>query len=418
MNQKHSIRRRIFFLFAGFTLFTCLCYSFLLLAYSWVVEDNVFNRILSEEARYIEAHHAATGQLPKPRHAFLSLYENWQTLPANIYKQHLKDPDQIEFSGANGGTIHLTPITLGANTYVLVADVTAFEVGGDYLPYVSASLVFFLIVFSLFAAAAAWPVARAATKPLLQLKHQVEVLDVKTFEGGLAATFPENEVGYLAHEIERSLLHIQAILKRETDFTRDVSHELRTPVTVLKNLATQLPESGTLTGRQVQQFKMSVQELELTIETLLALARDESHELTALVLRHELENCLVQHTSITESSPLQLDIRVPSTFRVTANPNLLRHMLNNLVRNALLHGDMSKLVIQAEDKYIVFSNPVGQENCSSKMPEIESHPTPKYRGMGLGLYLIKRIAEVFGWQVSTKEEGGIFYAAIDLEPKA
>ncbi|WP_262690056.1 sensor histidine kinase [Kordiimonas aestuarii] len=406
MGDKHSIRGRIYRLFAVFTLVTCASYSLLLLAYSWVVEDNVFNKIVSTEANYIAEHFNATGELAEPRAPFLTLYESWDALPGGIYQLHLQEPERIEFTGPHGGTLHLRSIRLAESTRVLVADVSAFEVGGEYLPYVGLTLALILVFFSAAALLIAWPVARAASAPLVELKEKVEAIDLDTLEPGFAASFPENEIGYLAREIERSLLHIKAMLKRESDFTRDVSHELRTPTTILKNLAQHLTAGGTLTARQSVQLTVAVQELEHTTDTLLALAREESQAMEPLVFLHALEDCVVRHVDLVAREDFDMRIDVPATLKVSANRHLLTLLINNLLTNAVAHSAAPALAISARDGTVIFENPAGEPLTGD--PLSSQSKGPRSSGLGQGLYLVRRIADALGWRVEAGVTGGVF----------
>ena len=406
MAKAHSIKRRIYILFASFTLFTCLSYSILLLGYSWVVEDNVFNRIVSDEADYIQTQFAENGTIIEPRSPFLTLYESWQALPVSIYQQHLRDPAQIEFTGDDIGTLHLRPIELGTETYILVADVSVFEVGGKYLPYISLSLIAVLVLFSLLALAFAWPVASAASKPLIQLKNNVEAIDLKEFKSGFAKDFPNNEIGFLAHEIERSMLHIQTVLKRESDFTRDVSHELRTPTTILKNLASQAEENPALSPKQIDHLTGAVQDLEQTIDTLLALAREETQHLQAIVFLNALENCIIKNMALSKQEDFELDIDIPQDLTIEANANLLALLINNLLMNALTYASEKRLKIYTCENTIVFENPAAR--YEGKNPMDDRNKGENSKGLGLGLYLVERICTVFGWHVSVTTENGLF----------
>lgn len=411
VTQKHSIRGRIYLLFAAFTLFTCLCYSLFLLAYSWMVEDNVFNKIVSNEAYYIATQFKANGDIVAPRAPFLALYESWAALPGDMYQQHLKDPARIEFTGSDGGTLHLHSITLGDDVRILVADVSAFEVGGEYLPYVTLTLVGILALFLALALLIAWPLASAASKPLVALKEKVEAIDLDKVEPGFAAAFPENEIGYLAHEIERSLFHIKAMLKRESDFTRDVSHELRTPTTILKNLVQQTNGETVLSTKQAVQLSTAVQELEQTIDTLLALAREESQMMEPVVFLNLLESSVIRHPDLATSDNFDLSIDIPATLQVRANRNLLTLLLNNLLTNAVTHGSAPSLTIFADDHKIIFQNPVSEPLPSD--PLLSNSKGSHSNGLGQGLYLVRRICDVLGWRVEAYTTGSTF--AVELE---
>jgi signal transduction histidine kinase len=402
----HSIRSRIFILFAAFTLFIGLSYSLLLLAYSWVVEDNVFNRIVSNEAYFIEAQFLKDGTITQPRAPFLQLYQGWDSLPADIYRAHLRDHDRVEFDKPDGGTLHLRPLTLGDRTLVLVADVSAFEVSGEYLPYVSILLGAVLLGISVISIAFAWPVATAATKPLLDHKEAVESNHVKTLKSGFADAFPNNEIGFLAGAIERSMLHIQKLLERESNFTRDVSHELRTPITILKNLSRHVRGNQRLSNEQAAQFHSAVAGLEQTTATLLALAREESQALQPVIFLNLLEDCILDHPRLAVAQDFELKITIPESTTVMANQHLLKLMVANLLSNALTHASRSYLEIAVSDGQILFRNPL--ETPAPLNPFENRSKGEDSEGLGLGLNLVERICTAMGWQVAATNEAGTF----------
>ncbi len=138
MPIKHSITRRMQRVFLVFALVTTASFSMLILAYSWVIEDNIFNRLVAREADFIAAHHAQTGAVAEPQPAFMTLYAGgWDDLPAAVRRQRRADPGRIEFQVDRATTIHTREIRLGDQVAVLAANVSDYEVSRDYLPVVS-----------------------------------------------------------------------------------------------------------------------------------------------------------------------------------------------------------------------------------------------------------------------------------------
>lgn len=405
-----SIEQRMVRWFTLFTLAIAATYSLIILGYSWMVEDNVFNRLVAREAAALQSHYRETGAILTPRAEYLKLYRSWDELPESVYRQHLRKPEQIEFVLNDGSTLHLHPFQLGEQPAILAADISAFEVSPDYLPYVSVYLLAAVILAVVASLLLARNVARRALGPLTDLRDRVALLKQQPLQAGFAERFPDNEIGFLARSIEDSVLHIQAVLQRETDFTRDLSHELRTPVAILKNLASQ----ASLNGREKDTLKTAVESIQHTTETLLALARQESQQMEDIALLTFLEDLLINHYGLSQDPDFELELDIEPSFTARANRNLLTLMCNNLVDNALKHANTRHLRIVATASQLRF------ENSSNSVP-INTPLAPGQRsvessGLGVGLYLVDRIVQHLGWYLAVEQVPGCF--TVILEYKA
>ncbi len=374
------------------------------MGYSWIVEDNIFNRIVSEEAAYIEDNYKQNQTLVKPRAPFLTLYDEWNQLPQEIYLQHLKDLQQVEFKTADGKSIYVQPLAIDGSTAVLVADISKYEVGKDYLPIVFLSLVALLLIIISAALITAYLLAKNAIKPLRILTEKVQQTSI--VEKGFAEEFPNNEVGLLAETIEDSFHKVQSLLKREENFTRDVSHELRTPITVLKNVIADLKNKPELSAKQLSYLNESTNQMEQTIATLLALAREESGILSHVKLMDILEDCIVSHYELSKRDNFVIDLDLSSDLKVMANENLLTLLVNNLLSNALQYASSSHLLIKADTSAITFENDTSYIHAHNPLePNVKRNSS---HGLGLGLYLVKRVCQVFGWEVEVSVEAERF----------
>lgn len=417
MNMTHSIESKIIQLFLMFTLFLSAVYSLLLLGYSWMVEDNVFNRLVNNETQYITQQHKQTSELVKPRLSYMAIYESWDELPDGIGLLHVENPNQIEFNLSSGGTLHLKEFNVGGKRLILAADVSSIEVGKEYLPAISSWLIIAVVMISLCAFGAAMYVAKNAINPLRKLTENVAVSKHKEIKPGFASGYPENEIGFLANTFEQSILHIQHALKRETDFTQDVSHELRTPTTILKNLVSKVSADTPLSEKHISQFHEAVVQLEQTVTTLLALARQESLNTQSLRLLDVLEDCIVNHYELNHyeqkhQQEFILDVDVSPEFKITANTQLLTILINNLLSNAVNYATANHLRIYVVNKDIIFENDLADdhiagENLANKDADTAFNPLQQHvkghksQGLGLGLNLVSRVANTFDWQVTS-----------------
>jgi signal transduction histidine kinase len=414
MKFKHSIYRRIIATFLLFTVFLCVMFSFLLLAYAWVIEDNIFNRFVDNEAVFISKHYQKTSQIIEPRMRFMQLYNNWQELPADIAQQHIQAPDKIEFDLTTGGSLHVKVLTLGHSQYVLAADVSGFEVSKDYLPVISIWILALVLAISAIALYISLMVAKNAVGPLKRLTEKVSSSKNDNPLSNFSKSFPNNEIGYLAQTFENTFEHLQQILQRESDFTRDVSHELRTPTTILKNLmhSTSHQTSITLNKKESRQFCYAVSEMEQTITTLLALARQESLNVEKLSLLATIEDCVINHYELNDNENFTLEVQIDSQYKLVANKNLLKILINNLLSNAVRYSSGNWLNITFLDNILIFENASRpllltdpfKTNCKGENSE----------GIGQGLNLVKRVCTLFDWDVKHESTENNFKIKIRL----
>lgn len=181
-------------------------------------------------------------------------------------------------------------------------------------------------------------------------------------------------------------------------FASVVSHDLRSPLNVAKghlDLAQEAYDSPHLdtVGRTLNR-------MESLIEEILTLAREGErvHELESVNLADTVERCW-------HSIPSADATLVTETERVIqADKSRLQQLLGNLIRNAIDHGG-DDVTIQIGDLdngfYIADNGPVIPENRHEAV--FESGHSATDAGAGLGLSIVKAIAEVHSWKISVTD---------------
>ncbi len=381
----------------------------MLLGYSWIVEDNIFNRLAASEANYIQEKYKETGKVVAPRSHFMTLHKNWHGVPKIVLQRYKVKPSQIEFSLKDGRTLHINIFKLGKTEFVLLADVAGFEVGRDYLPNVIMWLIGISILLALLISTVGYFIANRLTRPIKALADEVSLLSVESSLQTFAARYPNNELRTLAIKIEQSFSQLQEALKREVNFTRDVSHEIRTPLSVIKNIMSNNQQAQQITSDEYVQIYRANYELEKITHTLLALAQNESNQLSPVNLTELIENTLLQHFELNNSEKgqaLEIDLKVAEDVIQTVNQNLVQILLNNVLSNIVQYANEPKVLLTLTQSGMTFKNHTSE--LVPNQPLQQGVKGFSSTGIGQGLNLIERICQLNYWTLKADYQSGIF----------
>jgi len=385
-----SIKHRLFITFGSLSVFICALFAGLIWLIAAETEDEVVKQVLNTEASYLLEQYKLEGSISQPRVDYIRLYISESEIPKEIlsgYKSNLGEKEFIAlgdnyhmevFESHNGETLYLT---LNASK---VEGLTSVSKTIWYSLLIASSMVLCLALFL------AWVLSNQSAKPLEQLSKVIEKHNV----GQSLPCLPEHrkdEIGKLSRSFISALQQIAELLKREKTFTRDVSHELRTPITLIKN--TILLNTQKVWGESdIEIIEYASNELEQTVNVLLALARQENLEYERVKLVPVIEKCVLEIYNIHPHISFQVDIDIDDNHYVFGNEYLIKLLFQNLINNAFYHSSSSIMKVSIFDNNIVVENPL-----------IGSQEKPHYQGLGHGHYLVTRIVEEMNWQVSSEK---------------
>jgi signal transduction histidine kinase len=215
------------------------------------------------------------------------------------------------------------------------------------------------------------------------------------------------EVGDLTRAINDMAARLEEKIRAERELLAGVSHELRTPLARVRIL-TELGREQALGARDVwSELEAEVGEMDALVGELLASARVDFR---ALTLR-ELDAAELARQAIAKHPDVRLEIAASASAstRVVVDATLLVRALGALLVNARKHAGGARVlrVRSREDGGISFEIDDGGPGFGAEdLPRVfepfyrgagQAHD--EARGVGLGLALVRRIAEAHGAKV-------------------
>jgi signal transduction histidine kinase len=262
-------------------------------------------------------------------------------------------------------------------------------------------------------------VSRRAVSPVIWLANVVQQWDPKRPDVGALGPdrLPvdvEGEVQVLAGALHDFASRIESFVERERDFTRDASHELRTPLTVIRMASDLLLADGDLqphAEKSVRRIRGSARDMEALIESFLILARESDTGLPEedFVVNDVVAEEIDKARPLLADKPVELRLEQPHMFALHAPPRVLAVMLGNLLRNACHYTEQGVVTVRVGPDHIV----VEDTGIGMSPEQLERAFEPFFRagarsdgGQGVGLAIVRRLSQRFGWPVELESEHG------------
>ncbi|MCG8437607.1 MAG: HAMP domain-containing histidine kinase [Pseudomonadales bacterium] len=259
-----------------------------------------------------------------------------------------------------------------------------------------------------------WKKSRELLSPLVLLADRLRQTPVDTpsvARPELADIQADNdsEVAVLVSALEAYADRLVSFVERERQFTRDASHELRTPLAVFRaNL--ELLESQVGERPVISRMADTVEDMEATLETLLMLARTEQIDQKSepVIVNDMAANLMERLSPLAERKQIRLQVRQKALTSVDCPEAALGIVLTNLVRNAINYSGSGEVdIVILKGAVQVADSGVGMDQ-----QELERMLRPFERGNsdegghGLGLAIVHRLCERYGWQVMVASAPG------------
>ncbi len=381
-----------------------------------VLKRVLMERALSDEAQIYETRMAADPTAPPPhtynlRGYFVRTPADQRKVPADIVDL---EPGVHHLNHQGSDVLVSVSDRLDGRMYLVFSseNVTKLAYVFGLVPLALLLTVLYITVYL------TYRLSHRAISPMIQLARQVKTLDFNQLDDDafaeLAGQSTGSEVAALADALSQLQKRIQRFIARERDFTRDASHELRTPVTVIQIASEMLMTDGDLDDyerRQVKRIQTVSKDMEALIEALLLLAREGDDELKAcsFSLNEMVADEVERYRFLLRGKPVSIAAEYLTELTVHGPPSVASIMISNLVRNACgyTHEGQVKVTVDSD------SVTVSDTGVGMSAETVEKVFDPFFRaqvgkgGHGVGLTIVKRMSDRFGWPVSIDSEPGV-----------
>ena len=218
-------------------------------------------------------------------------------------------------------------------------------------------------------------------------------------------------LGYrLGLRIERSSL-------AEKRFFENASHEMKTPLAIIQGYAEGI-ETGVFADRRQTGRAITAQtdRMSRLVEDILYRARYESG---AIPLRREavsmdelVESCLMPFESAVQSRGLDVALELEPCV-VSADPEQLEHALTNLFSNAVKYA-VGEIRVTLRDHRVTVWNDSEPLTDDELRHIFDRFYIGRNGGAGIGLAIVKDIAEKHGWTVTAGNVSGGLGFRVDM----
>ncbi len=283
------------------------------------------------------------------------------------------------------------------------------------------------------------PLVKALTGNDLEASAQEITVKDRTYYANTSTIINNDEQTLGRVAVLTDITHYKEVDQLKSEFVSTVSHDLRSPLTFMRGYTTMLPMMGDLNERQkeyIEKILGGIDRMSQMVNDLLDLGRIEAgvemmfERVEVAPLLTDIAEQYWQHTHL---NGIRLQVDVPKNISpVYGDSALLRQAITNYLDNGIKYAENSgEMLLRAEQingEVVISVKDQGpgipkevQMRVFEKFYRVQQRGSEKKSGSGLGLALVKSIAEKHGgrvWCQSEMGEGSTFYLSIPVAPNS
>lgn len=245
-------------------------------------------------------------------------------------------------------------------------------------------------------------------KPFYETLNQIEKFEIDKANHPKFTETNIEEFNRLNNSIEKLITKNTSIYHSQREFIENAAHELQTPLAVFQARIDTLIQNADFTQEQykiLSSLNDSVSRLNRLNKNLLLLSKMENDiytEKQTINLNEAIGKHFDFFTEQAKAKNLIIKTEMKEAVAVKSNPVLAEILISNLFLNAIRHNvGNGQVLVTLSNHSLTFSNTGQSQNLiADKLFNRFSKSNPSEQGNGLGLAIIKKIADLNNWKIS------------------
>ncbi|GEA29101.1 HAMP domain-containing sensor histidine kinase [Clostridium diolis] len=277
------------------------------------------------------------------------------------------------------------------------------------------------------------------TKPIIEMSKIAENISNLKFDKVVDIDSKDeigrlgNSINKISDKLNKSIDELKQDVERKKELVRNMSHELKTPIGIIKGYAEGL-KFGVANDRETMDKYCSIlveecDRMDSLVKELLHYSMMEGGMIKLNVVSFDINKFLCK--IVERFKPVVGERNITFTLdcvkdcEIHADRDLLEKAINNFITNAIDHVKGRKIINiigkKEENKIKIGVFNTGDNICEEEMDKlwdvcykVDRSRSRKYGGHGIGLSLVRLIAQLHGGIIKVKnvEEGVTFYLEI------
>lgn len=284
---------------------------------------------------------------------------------------------------------------------------------------VEKSALYLFPFFIIIAAVGAYLISKKAVSPIEKITESARKISTgNDLSKRLETSNAPREISSLSETFNDMFERLQASFENEKRFTSDASHELRTPLAVIKAECEYALSENADSEERIQALE-SIQEqgdkMAALVSSLLAVTRAEHGQNRYTLEKANLGELINEICGKFKTSKnIKLTADTDNNIEININSSLITQLVENLLSNADKYGRKNGIInvklYSEDDKAVLSVRDNGIGISEADLPKIWNRfyradsSRSETEGFGLGLALVKKIAEIHSAECVAESE--------------
>lgn len=299
-----------------------------------------------------------------------------------------------------------SPVLIEGRTYTYVSKISMIETEdlvksiACLFTVIMVLLLIGLYLITLFLSHKLW-------KPFNDTLNQIEHFEIDKNKKPIFLKTNIEEFNRLNSSIEKLIEKNSIIYKNQREFIENAAHELQTPLAVFQakiDTLIQLPNITQDQSEILSSLNDNISKLNHLNKNLLLLSKIDNntyYNKEKIIVNDIIQKNLFFFTEQASAKDISIKTTLENEIKIESNSTLVEVMVNNLILNSINHNIANgQILIAISENMLTISN-TGQNKplVADKLFIRFAKSYSDEQGNGLGLAIIKKIADLNKWQI-------------------